>query len=37
MPVQVYQVFGLYIIGTISYIVWIWKANIDLDKKLEKE
>jgi len=37
MPAQVYQVLGLYFVGTISYIVWVMKANADLDKKLAKE
>ena len=33
MPVQVYQVLGLYLVTTIVYIAWIIKANKDLDKK----
>ncbi len=36
MPIQVFQVFGLYMVGTIGYIAWVWKANADLDKKLAK-
>jgi hypothetical protein len=36
MPAQVYQVLGLYLVGTIGYIAWVWKANSDLDKKLAK-
>ena len=37
MPAQVYQVLGLYLLGTIGYITWVWKANAGLDKKLAKE
>ncbi len=37
MPAQVYQVLGLYLVGSTGYIVWVWKANADLDKKLAKE
>ena len=37
MPAQVYQVLGLYLVGTISYIAWVWRANADLDKILAKE
>jgi len=37
MPAQVYYVLGLYFVGTIGYIAWIWKANTDLDKILAKE
>ena len=33
MPVQVYQVLGLYLVTTIVYIAWIIKANKDMDKK----
>lgn len=36
MPIPVYQVLGLYLIGSIGYIAWVWKANSDLDKKLAK-
>lgn len=36
MPVQVYQVLGLYLITTIVYIAWINKANRDMDKKKAK-
>lgn len=36
MPAQVIQVLALYLVGSIGYIVWIMKANADLDKKLEK-
>ena len=36
MPAQVYQVLALYLVGTIGYIAWVWKANADLDKKLVK-
>lgn len=35
MPIQVYQVLGLYVVSTIVYIGWIIKSNRDLDKKLE--
>ena len=34
MPIQVYQVLGLYLVTTIVYIGWIIKSNRDLDKKL---
>ncbi len=37
MPAQVYQVLGLYLLGTIGYVIWVRKANADLDKKLAKE
>jgi hypothetical protein len=37
MPAQVIQVLGLYLVGSIGYIAWVWKANADLDKKLAKE
>ena len=37
MPAQVIQVLSLYFVGTISYIVWVMKANAELDKKLAKE
>ncbi len=37
MPAQVYQVLGLYLVGTIGYIAWVWRANADLDNKLAKE
>ena len=33
MPVQVYQVLGLYLMTTIVYIAWITKENRDMDKK----
>lgn len=33
MPVQVYQVLGLYLITTIVYIAWVTKANRDMDRK----
>ena len=36
MPLPVYQVLGLYLVGTIGYIAWVWKENADLDKKLAK-
>ena len=36
MPIPVLQVLGLYLVGTIGYIVWVWKDNTDLDKKLAK-
>lgn len=36
MPVQVYQVFGLYLLTTIVYIAWIIKSNRDMDKKISK-
>ncbi len=34
MPIQVYQVLGLYLTATIVYIAWIIKANRDIDRKL---
>lgn len=37
MPAQVYQVMGLYFIATIVYIVWVFKSNRDIDKKLAKD
>lgn len=37
MPIQVYQVLGLYIVTTIVYIGWIVKSNRDLDRKLVNE
>ncbi len=36
MPVQVFQVLGLYLITTIVYIAWISKANRDMDRKNAK-
>ncbi len=35
MPIQVYQVLGLYIFTTIVYIGWIINSNRDLDKKMD--
>jgi hypothetical protein len=37
MPIQVYQVLGLYLGTTIVYIAWIIKSNRDLDRNLEKQ
>ena len=36
MPIQVYQVLGLYLASTILYIVWITKSIRDIDNKLAK-
>jgi hypothetical protein len=36
MPIQVYQVLGLYLVTTIVYIVWITKSNMDIDDKIAK-
>ncbi|MFC1803307.1 hypothetical protein ACFL0D_04995 [Thermoproteota archaeon] len=36
MPIQVYQVLGLYLLTTIVYIAWIMKSNRDIDNKLAK-
>lgn len=36
MPVQVYQVLGLYLVTTVAYIVWVAKANRDMDRKNSK-
>jgi len=34
MPIQVYQVLGLYLVTTIVYIGWIVKSNRDLNRKI---
>jgi hypothetical protein len=36
MPAQVYQVLGLYLVTTVAYITWVFKANRDMDKKNAK-
>jgi hypothetical protein len=37
MPVEVLEVFALYWLATIGFIAWAVKANVGLERKLNKE
>jgi len=37
MPIDVLEVFALYWVTMIGFVAWIIKANVDLEKKLNKK